>query len=58
MERRLGKKLVVGANCGALYTTASRMKESTTYWGNSYFLKNKSTLDPYFSISISMLPFF
>jgi hypothetical protein len=58
LERRLGKKLVVGASCGALYITSSRMKESTSYWGNSYFLKNKSTLDPYFSISISMLPFF
>ncbi len=56
-EHRIGKKFVFGASCGALYTTSSKMKESSSYWGNSYFIKNENTLDPYFNISVSVLPF-
>ncbi|MCW3804533.1 hypothetical protein [Plebeiibacterium marinum] len=55
-ERRLGRKFVLGLSAGALYTATSEMKENNT-WDDSYFIKNKSTLDAYFDINISLLPF-
>lgn len=56
-EHRLGEKIIFGANMGTLYTVSSKMKEDNKYWGNSYSLKNKSTFDPYFGFTVSLLPF-
>ncbi len=55
-ERRLGRKFILGLSAGALYTATSEMKENNS-WNNSYFIKNKSTLDTYIDLHISLLPF-